>query len=73
MVHFHAMWPLSMGTAEPALTEASRVIVVEGNATGQLAMVLRSHVGIEVAGSIRRYDGRAFTPEYILERAREVA
>ena len=73
MVHFHAVWPLALGAAEPALMKAKRVIVVEVNTTGQLAMVLRSHVGIEVAGSIRRYDGRAFTPQYILRRVQEGA
>ncbi len=72
MVHFNAMFPLPPASVEEALSGAKRTIVVEGNATGQLETLLRSQTGVSVDGSVRRYDGRAFTPAYILSHLREV-
>jgi 2-oxoglutarate ferredoxin oxidoreductase subunit alpha len=73
VVHFHTVWPLVEEQIEEALSGADRVIVVEGNATGQLETLLRRSGTVPAVASIRRYDGRAFTPEYIVERVREVA
>jgi 2-oxoglutarate ferredoxin oxidoreductase subunit alpha len=72
MFHFTAMFPLPPAPVEEALSGAKQTIVVEGNATGQLETLLRSQTGVSVDGSIRRYDGRAFTPAYILSHLREV-
>jgi hypothetical protein len=33
-----------------------------------MELLLRAHTGRSVDGAIRRYDGRSFTPEYILAR-----
>ena len=73
MVHFNAMYPWRRRGVEEALAGAQRTIVVEGNATGQLETLLCSQAGVSADGSIRKYDGRAFTPEYIVARLREVA
>ena len=40
--------------------------MVEQNATGQLETLIRAQTLEAMDGSIRKYDGRAFTPEYIL-------
>jgi len=45
-------------------------VCVEGNATHQFARLIRSETGFAFTGSVSRYDGRPFTPEYILERLR---
>jgi 2-oxoglutarate ferredoxin oxidoreductase subunit alpha len=73
MVHFHAVWPLDGEVASRALSGCERVVFVEGNATGQLEALLRQRGAVQATASIRRYDGRAFTPEYIVQRLREVA
>jgi 2-oxoglutarate ferredoxin oxidoreductase subunit alpha len=52
-VHFTELWPLP----ELIFPKGSRYWVVEGNATGQLARVLRAEVGLEVEARISRYDG----------------
>ncbi|MBE9508841.1 MAG: hypothetical protein IMY86_12440, partial [Chloroflexi bacterium] len=36
------------------------------NATGQLETLIRARACRSVDGAIHKYDGRAFTPEYIL-------
>jgi len=48
-----------------------RVIAVEENATGQLAMLAAQH-GIVVDDRILRYDGRPISPEDLLEKVQEV-
>ncbi len=52
-IHFTELWPL------PELTfpEGPQYWVVEGNATGQLARLLRAETGLDVEGRIGRYDG----------------
>jgi 2-oxoglutarate ferredoxin oxidoreductase subunit alpha len=52
-LHFTEVWPL------PELTfpEGPQYWVVEGNATGQFARLLRAECGLDVEGRIGRYDG----------------
>jgi 2-oxoglutarate ferredoxin oxidoreductase subunit alpha len=66
LLHFSALHPFPVEAAEQALAKAKRTIVVEGNATGQLETLLRARTGRSVNGAIHKYDGRAFTPEYII-------
>jgi len=65
MLHFTALHPFP-SEAEAALERAQRTIVIEGNATGQLETLIRARTGLSVDGSMRKYDGRAFSPEYIV-------
>jgi 2-oxoglutarate ferredoxin oxidoreductase subunit alpha len=54
-----------------ALNGVRRLIVVEENATGQLASLLRLH-GISADATVLQYDGRPFTSDVLLSRIREV-
>ena len=65
MLHFTALHPFPP-EAEEALEQGNKTIVVEGNVTGQLETLIRARTGLSVDGSIRKYDGRAFSPEYIV-------
>jgi 2-oxoglutarate ferredoxin oxidoreductase subunit alpha len=71
MLHFGALHPFPREAAEAALARARRTIVVEGNATGQLETLLRARTGLSADGAIHKFDGRAFSPEYILAHAPE--
>jgi 2-oxoglutarate ferredoxin oxidoreductase subunit alpha len=71
VLHFSALHPFPPGAAA-ALERAERTIVVEGNATGQLETLIRARTGLSMEGSIRKYDGRAFSPEYIVAHLSEV-
>ena len=64
MLHFTALHPFP-AEAEAALKRADRTILVEGNVTGQLETLIRARTGLSADGSIRKYDGRAFSPEYV--------
>ncbi len=72
MVHFADLWPFPTEAAMDALKPARRLVGVEVNATAQLATLIRANTGLAMDETILRYDGRAFTPEYILARVGEV-
>ena len=63
-IHFAELWPLP--ELEPQ--KEARYWTVEGNATGQLAQLLRGGVGWSVEGTIGRSDGLPIDARYILER-----
>jgi 2-oxoglutarate ferredoxin oxidoreductase subunit alpha len=65
-LHFPQVWPLVGEQFLGRMGEAARVICVEGNATGQLARLIRAETGFEVGERVSRYDGLPLTPEYIL-------
>jgi len=67
-LHFVDLWPFPAEAVTAALEPARRVVSVEVNATAQLATLIHSQTGRQVDGTILKYDGRAFTPEYILAR-----
>ncbi|MCB2188059.1 MAG: 2-oxoacid:acceptor oxidoreductase subunit alpha [Deltaproteobacteria bacterium] len=64
--HFPQVWPLLPEAFLPRFNRAGRVVMVEANAQGQLARLIRRETGLAMAGLISRYDGRPFTPDYIL-------
>ena len=71
LLHFVDLWPFPSEAVTAALEPARRLVAVEGNATAQLATLIRANTGRAVDNTILRYDGRAFTPEYILARVKE--
>jgi 2-oxoglutarate ferredoxin oxidoreductase subunit alpha len=73
IAHFGDLWPYPTEQARAAFGEARRLIVVEGNATGQLAQLIRERAGgrHEVT-EITRYDGRPFVIEELAEELGKV-
>jgi 2-oxoglutarate ferredoxin oxidoreductase subunit alpha len=65
-LHFSCVWPLVPEQFLNRLERAGLVVTIEGNATGQLARVIRSETGFEITERVARYDGLPITPEYIL-------
>ncbi|NIO72661.1 MAG: 2-oxoacid:acceptor oxidoreductase subunit alpha [Anaerolineae bacterium] len=66
LLHFVDLWPFPTEAVMAALESARRVVSIEVNATAQLATLIRSQTGREMDGTILKYDGRAFTPDYIV-------
>jgi 2-oxoglutarate ferredoxin oxidoreductase subunit alpha len=73
LLSFVDLWPFPTGAVNRALDAAKRVVAVEGNATGQLAALIRANTGRSVDAQIHRYDGRAFTPGYIVRGFKSVS
>lgn len=65
---FTQVWPLAPETFLQRLHAAECVVAVEGNSTGQFTRLLRETTGFHIANSVLRYDGRALTAGYVLER-----
>jgi 2-oxoglutarate ferredoxin oxidoreductase subunit alpha len=68
ILHMSDLWPFPVDAVNKALEWAHRVVAVELNATAQLATLIRAQTGRAVDDTLLRYDGRAFTPDYILDR-----
>jgi 2-oxoglutarate ferredoxin oxidoreductase subunit alpha len=67
-LHFKQLWPFPSEPVTAALKSAGKNIVVEGNATSQLAALIKRETGLPVDGSILKYDGRPFSPREIVDR-----
>jgi len=65
-LHFADLWPFPTEAVMKAFEPARRLVVVENNATAQLGTLIRSQTGRQMGGVILKYDGRPFTPEYIV-------
>ena len=72
ILQFVDLWPLDAKKVRPFFEQAGRLIAVEGNFTGQFADLLKMTLGIEVESKILKYDGRPFSPEYILDQFAKV-
>ena len=70
-LHYHDMWPFPTAHTEEVLGNAKRVIDVENNFTGQLALVIRMMTGIDIPEKVLKYDGRPFAGDEIAAKVRE--
>jgi len=68
VLHFSQVWPLVVEQFLEILQKTKKVVMVEGNAQGQMARLIRRETGFKFPNIIRRYDGLPITPEYILDR-----
>ncbi len=66
VLHFSQVWPLVEDQFLQELLAARLAVCVEGNATGQLARLIRRETGFRFPQVVSRYDGLPMTPEYIL-------
>jgi 2-oxoglutarate ferredoxin oxidoreductase subunit alpha len=73
LLHFRELYPFPTQETLAALEGVEKAVVVEGNYTGQLQQLIQAHTGRLLPHSIRRYDGRPFSPEYILNRLKAIA
>jgi 2-oxoglutarate ferredoxin oxidoreductase subunit alpha len=72
IVQIMDVWPLPVDKVTAALQGAKKRICVEQNYTGQLETLVRAYTGIEMDGSIHKYDGRPMSPEHILSQLKGV-
>ena len=65
------IWPFPIESVTKALKNAGHSYVVENNATGQLAHLIKGETGISIDTRILKYDGRPFTPGEIAEKVKK--
>jgi 2-oxoglutarate ferredoxin oxidoreductase subunit alpha len=63
--------PFPLVQLQQAVRGVQRLIAVEENSTGQLAALAEQH-GIVPEERILRYDGRPFSPDYLIEKISEM-
>ncbi|MDO8473744.1 MAG: transketolase C-terminal domain-containing protein, partial [Dehalococcoidia bacterium] len=64
-LHLNQVWPFPAETITSALSNSKHSYVVENNATGQMAKLIRSETGIAVSGGVNKFDGRPFSSDEI--------
>lgn len=67
LLHFSQVYPLSPNITE-FFKRARKTIVVEQNATGQFARLLKSELGVQIDALILKYSGYVFSVEELVER-----
>jgi 2-oxoglutarate ferredoxin oxidoreductase subunit alpha len=65
-VHFKELWPFPAEAMSSVMDGKGKCYVIESNATGQLAHIIRAETGKSPDGMILRYDGRPLTPGQII-------
>jgi len=71
MLHLGELWPFPTKAVADAVGKVQNSYAIEGNATGQLARLIKTETGYDVGGRILKFDGRPFTPTYIAEAVRK--
>jgi 2-oxoglutarate ferredoxin oxidoreductase subunit alpha len=71
MLHLSELWPFPAKAVADAVSKARNSYVIENNATGQLARLIKAETGYDVSGRILKFDGRPFTPAYIAAAVRK--
>ena len=70
-LHFSEIWPFPAKAVSSMLNKVKKSIAIEGNATAQIAGLIRRETGHKVDSTILKYDGRPFSPEEIVGRLRK--
>lgn len=68
LVHYTWLYPFPAEATKNLLAKAKRIIDIEQNGMGQLALLIREHAGIEITEKLLKFDGRPFFPEEILQK-----
>lgn len=71
--HIRLLHPFPVDDVRPLVEKANRVVVVEQNATGQLASLLKMHVGhADKIASVSKFDGNPFLPGDVYTKCKEL-
>jgi 2-oxoglutarate ferredoxin oxidoreductase subunit alpha len=67
LIHFTHIHPLPIEATIKLLSKAKKTVCVENNSTGQFSRLLKADADINVTEHVLRYDGKPFSPGYIIE------
>ena len=71
VLQINGLWPFPARAVASALRKSRKNFVIENNATGQLAHLIRAETGIKVSNRILKFDGRPLSPDYIAEEVKK--
>ncbi|MBI4287381.1 MAG: 2-oxoacid:acceptor oxidoreductase subunit alpha [Chloroflexi bacterium] len=72
-LHLSELWPFPAEAVAAALKGSKKTVVIENNATGQLAHLMRAETGIKADKCILKFDGRPFSPAHIVRELKKEA
>ncbi|GAB6060901.1 2-oxoacid:acceptor oxidoreductase subunit alpha [Desulfonatronum parangueonense] len=72
VLHFRQVWPLRPDQFLDRMEKAKETICIEGNATGQFALLLQRETQYSLSRTILRYDGLPFTAADIIKELENV-
>ena len=64
--------PFPSNEVAAVIQNAKKTLVIEGNKTGQFEGLIREHTGLSIDHHFRKYDGRPFYPEEIVEKVKNL-
>ncbi len=70
-LHFHQVYPLPEKTKK--LLTGKKIVVLENNATGQFANLLKLEYGVDIVGTILKYDGDPFSVEEVVRKFKAIS
>jgi len=71
VLHISEIWPFPAEAISSVLDKGTKSIVIESNATAQMANLIRRETGYKVNGTILKSDGRPFSPQEIVDRMKK--
>ncbi len=69
-LHFHQVYPLPAKAKK--LLAKKKIVVMENNATGQFANLLKLEYGLDITENILKYDGDPFSVEEVVHKLKTV-
>lgn len=71
--HIRLLHPFPVNELKPIIDQAKKIAVVENNATGQLANLIKMNIGAaEKIQSVLKYDGNPFLPNDVYTKVKEL-
>jgi 2-oxoglutarate ferredoxin oxidoreductase subunit alpha len=64
LLHYSQLFPLHPKTSD-YLKRADRLVIIEGNATGQFAKLIKLNTGIDIDRKLLKYNGLSFSVEEV--------
>ncbi len=71
VLHFTEVWPFPASFVSAALKKTARNVVIESNATGQLAYLICAETGYRATQQINKWDGRPISCRNILDELKK--
>ncbi|MBP1908727.1 2-oxoacid:acceptor oxidoreductase subunit alpha [Methanolobus bombayensis] len=71
MVHFTHIHPLPVEATKKLFSKTKKTVCVENNSTGQFARHLKLDADLSITDTVLRYDGKPFSPEFIIAALKE--
>lgn len=71
-IQFKYIWPFRAIESEDLLKSCRKLLLVEGNYSGQFGKFLRMETGVKIGNKVLKYDGEPIYPSEIVAKAKEV-